>query len=56
MLLKNVFYKELVANAARILTVLVIILPITELFKLLDQAASGHIPQSRYLPSCFMEH
>lgn len=44
MLLKNVFYKELVANAARILTVLVIILPITELFKLLDQAASGHIP------------
>ena len=44
MLIKNVFYKELVANAARILTVLVIILPVTELFKLLDQAASGNIP------------
>lgn len=44
MLIKNVFYRELVANAAQILTVLVIILPITELFKLLDQASSGHIP------------
>lgn len=44
MLIKNVFYRELVANAARILIVLVIILPITELFKLLDQAATGHIP------------
>ena len=45
MLIKNVFYRELVANAARILIVLVIILPITELFKLLDQASSGHIPK-----------
>jgi lipopolysaccharide export system permease protein len=44
MLIKNVFYRELVGNAARILIVLTIILPITELFKLLDQAASGHIP------------
>jgi lipopolysaccharide export system permease protein len=44
MLLKNVFYRELVSNAASILTVLIIILPITELFKLLDQAAAGHIP------------
>lgn len=44
MLIKNVFYRELVANAARILIVLVIILPVTELFKLLDQATSGNIP------------
>lgn len=44
MLIKNVFYRELVGNAARILAVLVIILPITELFKLLDQASAGHIP------------
>lgn len=44
MLIKNVFYRELVANAARILVVLLIILPITELFKLLDQASSGNIP------------
>lgn len=44
MLIKNVFYRELVSNAARILTVLLIILPVTELFKLLDQASSGNIP------------
>lgn len=44
MLIKNIFYKELVANASRILTVLVIILPITELFKLLDKASSGNLP------------
>lgn len=44
MLIKNVFYRELVGNSARILTVMVIILPITELFKLLDQAAAGNIP------------
>jgi lipopolysaccharide export system permease protein len=44
MLLKNIFFRELVANASKILVVLIIILPVTELFKLLNQAASGHIP------------
>lgn len=44
MLIKNIFYKELVGNATRILTVLIIILPITEIFKLLDRAMSGNIP------------
>lgn len=44
MLIKNIFHRELVANAARILIVLVIILPVTELFKLLDQASSGNLP------------
>lgn len=34
----------MVSNATKIFTVLVSILPITELFKLLDQAASGSIP------------
>lgn len=44
MLIKNIFYRELVANASRILIILVIILPITELFKLLEQASSGNLP------------
>lgn len=44
MLIKNIFYKELVGNAVKILTVLVVILPVTELFKLLEQATSGNIP------------
>ncbi|MDQ5921870.1 MAG: lipopolysaccharide export system permease protein [Pseudomonadota bacterium] len=44
MLVKKVFYRELVSNASKIFIVLVFILPITELFKLLDQAASGNIP------------
>ncbi len=44
MLVKKVFYRELVSNASKIFTVLVFILPLTELFKLLDQAASGNIP------------
>lgn len=44
MLIKNIFHKELVSNASRILTILVIILPITELFKLLDRASSGNLP------------
>lgn len=44
MLVKKVFYREMVSNATKIFTVLVSILPITELFKLLDQAASGSIP------------
>lgn len=44
MLVKKVFYRELVSNASKIFTVLVFILPVTELFKLLDQAASGNIP------------
>lgn len=44
MLIKKIFYRELVSNASKIFIVLVCILPITELFKLLDQAASGKIP------------
>lgn len=44
MLVKKVFYRELVSNASKIFIVLVFILPLTELFKLLDQAASGNIP------------
>lgn len=44
MLVKKIFYRELVSNASKIFTVLVFILPVTELFKLLDQAASGAIP------------
>lgn len=43
MLVKKVFFSELVSNASKIFTVLVFILPVTELFKLLDQAASGNI-------------
>lgn len=44
MLVKKIFYRELVNNAIKIFIVLVAILPITELFKLLNQAASGSIP------------
>lgn len=44
MLVKKIFYRELVSNATKIFIVLVAILPITELFKLLNQAASGSIP------------
>lgn len=44
MLIKNTFYKELVGNSARILTILVIILPVTELFKLLEKASAGNLP------------
>ena len=44
MLIKKIYYRELVSNATKIFIVLVCILPITELFKLLDQAASGKIP------------
>ena len=44
MLVKKIFYRELVSNASKIFIVLVFILPLTELFKLLDQAASGNIP------------
>ncbi len=44
MLIKKIFYRELVSNASKIFIVLVAILPITELFKLLNQAAAGSIP------------
>lgn len=44
MLIKKIFYRELVNNATKIFIVLVAVLPITELFKLLNQAASGGIP------------
>jgi len=44
MLIKKLFYRELVSNATKIFIVLVSILPVTELFKLLNQAASGSIP------------
>ena len=46
MLVKKLFYRELVSNAIKIFIVLVSILPVTELFKLLNQAASGSIPAS----------
>jgi lipopolysaccharide export system permease protein len=49
MLSKKIFYRELVSNAIKIFIVLVIILPVTELFKLLDQAASGNLPTSTLL-------
>ncbi len=45
MLVKKVFYRELVSHASKIFTVLVCILPLTELFRLIDQAASGSIPK-----------
>ncbi|MBY0379081.1 MAG: LptF/LptG family permease [Burkholderiales bacterium] len=44
MLIKKIFYQELVSNAVKILTVLVFILPITELFKLLENGGSSNIP------------
>jgi len=45
MLIKKIFYQELVSNAIKILTVLVFILPITELFKLLEgTGGSGGLP------------
>ncbi|MFN7094178.1 MAG: LPS export ABC transporter permease LptF [Burkholderiales bacterium] len=44
MLIKKVFYRELVSNATKIFVVLIFILPVTELFKLLNDAASGNIP------------
>lgn len=44
MLVKKIFYRELVSNASKIFIILVAVLPITELFKLLNQAASGSIP------------
>ena len=43
MLIKKFFYRELVSNASKIFIVLLFILPLTELFKLLEQAASGNI-------------
>ncbi|MCE2706008.1 MAG: LPS export ABC transporter permease LptF [Proteobacteria bacterium] len=46
MLVKKVFYAELVSNAVKILTVLLFILPITELFKQLEQHSSSNIPAS----------
>jgi lipopolysaccharide export system permease protein len=46
MLVKKLFYRELVSNAVKIFIVLVSILPVTELFKLLNQAASGGLPAS----------
>ena len=44
MLVKKVFYRELVSNASKILIILTFILPITEVFKLLDQVSSGNLP------------
>ncbi len=49
MLVKKVFYSELVNNATKIFVVLVFILPLTELFALLDRAASGNIPKNALL-------
>lgn len=44
MLIKTIFYRELVNNAIKIFVVLMFLLPLTELFKVLDQATSGQIP------------
>lgn len=44
MLIKKIFYREIVSNAVKILIALIVILPIEELFKLLDRAASGNLP------------
>ncbi|HMT03146.1 MAG TPA: LPS export ABC transporter permease LptF [Burkholderiales bacterium] len=49
MLVKKVFYSELVNTATKIFIVLVFILPLTELFHLLDRAVSGSIPRNALL-------
>ena len=49
MVIKKYFYKELVVNASKILIILLILLPVTELFKLIDQAISGNIPTTTLL-------
>ncbi len=49
MIIKKYFYKELVTNASKILIILIILLPVTELFKLINQAISGNIPTTTLL-------
>lgn len=44
MLIKKIFYHELVNNAFKILTVLIFILPLTELFKILERDSGGNSP------------
>ena len=46
MLLKKVFYRELIGYTTQFLLVLMVILPITELFKKLEEATAGNIPTS----------
>jgi LPS export ABC transporter permease LptF len=45
MLIKKIFYRELISNAFKIFTVILLILPLTELFKLFDAVSSGSIPK-----------
>ena len=44
MLIKKIFYHELVNNAFKILTVLIFILPLTELFKILERESGSNAP------------
>jgi lipopolysaccharide export system permease protein len=44
MLIKKIFYHELVNNAFKILIVLIFILPLTELFKILERDSGGNAP------------
>lgn len=44
MLVQKFYYRELVSNASKILGVLVILLPVVELFQLLDGVNKGNIP------------
>ncbi len=49
MLIKKIFYRELVDNAMKILIVMVFILPMTELFKLLEDGGTSGIPTQTLL-------
>lgn len=53
MLIKTIFYRELVNNAIKIFVVLIFLLPLTELFKVLDQATNGQVPASMVLAFMF---
>lgn len=44
MLVKNIFYRELTLNASKILLILLIVLPITELFRLLNDSTAMNMP------------
>jgi lipopolysaccharide export system permease protein len=44
MLIKNLFLQELISNSARIFIILICILPLTEVFGLIDQVLTGSVP------------
>jgi lipopolysaccharide export system permease protein len=44
MLIKKIFYQELVSNSFKILTILIFILPLTELFKFLERESGSNAP------------